>query len=426
MNPRVLAAKNLLLSPVLPFWLLIVLLPFGRSAEAATALCTFGMLWIVARHRDTLRASRSIRLLLALLGCYIAAALLSCFFAVDKGKSWETTLALLRYVPLGCYACYVLRTTRSLHGLYFALAAVIACWALDAWMQILTGWSVRGHAEPERISGIFGAADLKLGPTLAVLSPFGLWAARRQWNTTGLIVAFLLLLGPVLMAGSRSAWIMYGVVVILFAWREAASSLRFATYCAALALTLLVAGGVAWKTSSRFDARMQRTFAIFDHSPGGLNQALTGRLDIWQTSLKMLRDRPITGVGVRDFRYAYPHYAPPNDHFITDEACGVGEGACHAHQLVLEVLTETGVSGLLLWLTGVGVALRGWWSRQPSAQHMAFPVTAALIAMTFPLNSHFAFYSAWWGLLFAWVLGLWCAALYIEPERAPLEINNGA
>ena len=37
--------------------------------------------------------------------------------------------------------------------------------------------------------------------------------------------------------------------------------------------------------------------------------------------------------------------------------------------------------------------------------------------MLFPLNTHLAFYSAWWGLLFAWLLGLWCAALYVEREH---------
>jgi hypothetical protein len=34
--------------------------------------------------------------------------------------------------------------------------------------------------------------------------------------------------------------------------------------------------------------------------------------------------------------------------------------------------------------------------------------------MLFPINTHLAFYSAWWGLLFAWLLALWCAALYAD------------
>jgi hypothetical protein len=37
--------------------------------------------------------------------------------------------------------------------------------------------------------------------------------------------------------------------------------------------------------------------------------------------------------------------------------------------------------------------------------------------MLFPFNTHLAFYSAWWGLLFAWLLGLWCAALYAATKE---------
>jgi len=46
-----------------------------------------------------------------------------------------------------------------------------------------------------------------------------------------------------------------------------------------------------------------------------------------------------------------------------------------------------------------------------SARSRAFAPALALVAMCFPLNTHLAFYSAWWGLLFWWLLALYCAAL---------------
>ncbi|HMH68052.1 MAG TPA: polymerase, partial [Pinirhizobacter sp.] len=65
------------------------------------------------------------------------------------------------------------------------------------------------------------------------------------------------------------------------------------------------------------------------------------------------------------------------------------------------------------------VAIRHWWTCPPAARVRAFPVTVALSAMLFPINTHLAFYSAWWGLLFAWLLALWCAALYADiPDTA--------
>jgi len=111
---------------------------------------------------------------------------------------------------------------------------------------------------------------------------------------------------------------------------------------------------------------------------------------------------------VRGFRYAYPAYAGPKDQFI-DTASDTG--ASHAHQIVLEILSETGVLGLLFWLAGAWLALRAWLRADPLARSRALAPGLALLAMCFPLNTHLAFYSAWWGLLFWWLLALYCAAL---------------
>jgi O-antigen ligase len=411
--------KTALRSPLLPFWLVIALLPFGRSSELGTFLCLIGTVLLFVRHPGALREHAGARLLLWLLAAYVGAALISAVDSLAPGKSWGTVASLLRYAPLGLYASFAIRREDKLNALYQAVAVVLALWALDAWVQILTGWSLGGHAEPERISGIFGAGNLKLGPSLSVLSPFVLWAAQRRWGAKGAWLAFMLLLGPVLMSGSRASWLCYALVALGFAWHIARSPLRFAAAAAALALAVLVAGGMAWKTSDRFQLRMDRTLQALGGSGQSLDSALSGRLDIWRTSVAMYKAHPINGVGVRAYRYAYPQFAPPNDHFVVSlEACGPGEGACHAHQWVLEVLTETGTLGLTCWLAAIVLAFMAWRRVGAAARSRAFPVTLALGVMLFPLNTHLAFYSAWWGLLFAWLLGLWCAALYVFPSPA--------
>jgi O-antigen ligase len=418
MNSFGTSLKAALRSPLLPFWLVVALLPFGRSSELGTFLCLLGVIMLFARDPQALQQHAGARLLLWLLAAYIGAALLSAVDAIMPGKSWGTVAALLRYVPLGLYACFAIRREHKLQAMYVAVALVLALWCADAWLQALTGWSLGGHAEAQRVSGIFGADNLKLGPTLAVLSPFALWAARRRWGLPGLLIAFVLILGPVLLAGSRAAWLCYALVALGFAWREARSPLRFAGICVLAAVLLALAGGIAWKTSARFHDRMQRTLLALNGTDQSVDTALSGRLDIWHASVRMIAAHPVNGVGVRGFRYAYPQYAPANDPFVVTggEACGVGEGACHAHQLVLEVLTETGTIGLLLWLAAVALAWRAWRRVGAAARTRAFPATLALGVMLFPLNTHLAFYSAWWGLLFAWLLGLWCAALYVEGD----------
>ena len=41
-------------SPLLPFWLVIALLPVGRSSELGTVLCLLGVILLFARHPHAL------------------------------------------------------------------------------------------------------------------------------------------------------------------------------------------------------------------------------------------------------------------------------------------------------------------------------------------------------------------------------------
>jgi O-antigen ligase len=409
-------------SPLTPIWLVVFLLPFGRSSELGTLLCMLGAIILFFRDRRALAAHAGARLLLWLWAAYFLAALISAPGAIDPARSWNSVAAYIRFAPFGIYVCFAVRRESRLNALYLATGIVVALWTLDAWVQALTGYSLGGHAAPERVSGIFGADNLKLGPVLASLSPFVLWAARRRFGRAGLIAAMLFLLVPILLAGSRAAWITYGVALLAFFWIEARTPLRFVAWLLAACIVVAVAVGVAWQTSPRFDARMDRTLAALQDTRR-LNYASSGRLDIWRVSAKMIAAHPVVGVGVRDFREAYPHYAAPNDHFVTAEACGEGEGACHPHQIVLEVLSDTGAIGLALWLAALGLALRAWRSVGPEARRRAFPATVALAITVFPFNTHLAFYSAWWGLLFWWLLALWCAALFVDvPDDAPVKL----
>ncbi|HKU79504.1 MAG TPA: O-antigen ligase family protein [Rhodanobacteraceae bacterium] len=410
-------------SPLTPIWLVVFLLPFGRSSELGTLLCMLGAIILFFRDRRALAGHPGARLLLWLWAAYFLAALISAPGAIDPARSWNSVAAYLRFAPFGIYVCFAVRRETRLNALCLATGVVVALWALDAWVQALTGYSLGGHAEAQRLSGIFGAGNLKLGPVLASLSPFVLWAARRRFGRAGLIAAMLFLLVPILLAGSRAAWLTYGVALLAFFWVEARTPLRFATWILAACLVVAAAIGVAWKTSPRFDARMDRTLAALQDTRHGLNYASSGRLDIWRVSAKMIAAHPVVGVGVRDFREAYPRYASPNDHFVTAEACGEGEGACHPHQIVLEVLSDTGAFGLALWLMALAFVLRAWRSVGADARRRAFPVTVALAVTVFPFNTHLAFYSAWWGLLFWWLLALWCAALYVNvPDDAPVKL----
>ena len=366
----------------------LAVLPIGSGAEVPLVIAGVAGLVICWRARAQLRADSGVRLAVTLFACYWLAALVSAPLAVAPEKTWSTVGVLLRFLPFALFAVLTLRNASGWPQIECAVATIVGLWLLDAWVQIFTGRSIAGPMEAERLAGIFGAGNLKLGPVLAVLSPFVLKAARDRFGVRGLIVA-------------------------VFVWRQTRAPLRFAAWAAVAIIAVGAAAWIADRDSPQFAARVQRTLLVLSGSESGIDEASAGRLRIWGTALRMIAAHPVAGVGVRGFRYAYPQFAQPGDAFIDAKT---GEGAAHAHQLVLEVLSETGIAGLLLWIAGAAAAIGAWRRASVPARERALAPALALAAMCFPLNSHFAFYSAWWGLLFWWLLALYIAALAAERD----------
>jgi O-antigen ligase len=394
--------------PALLVLSVLALLPVGQAFEAPLAIAAGLGLIFAWRVRDTLSTDPGVRLAIILFGAYWLAALISAPAAIAPDKTWSTVAVLLRFLPFALFAVLLLRDADLWPQIECAVAAVVVLWLIDAWVQIFTGHSIAGAMEAERLSGIFGADNLKLGPVLAVLSPFVLATTRSRYGGRGLVVAGVFMLMPILLAGSRAAWLMYALVVVVFLWQQTRAPLRFAAWSLA---ALLVVGLAAWsadRDSPAFASRVQRTLLMLRGTPSAVDEASAGRLRIWSTAARMVAAHPVAGVGVRGFRYAYPQYAGPGDAFVDAKA---DEGAMHAHQLALEVLSETGFIGLLLWVAGVFTAIRAWRRADGAARRRAFAPGLALTVMCFPLNTHLAFYSAWWGSVFWWLLALYIAAV---------------
>lgn len=393
-------------------WLLIaafVLLPFGRAVELPMLLAAILGVVAVVRGARPWREPAG-RLAAVLFLGYWLPELLSAFDAVAPKRSWTEVAADLRYLPmLWCFAIG-LREPAMRRRVDLALAVVLAVWLLDALLQAATGWSLGGAAEADRLSGIFGADHLKLGAMVAVLSPFLLLATgeRSRWLSA---LALLALLVVVLLAGTRAAWIMLAVVLLtlglsLWGWRRSALLLL------ACGLLGTLFGAIAYRQSPSFAARIERSAAVLSGDRAGLDHALAFRLPIWETSAAMIVAHPLNGVGVRGFRVDYAEHAAPDDPWLGFD----GEhGAAHSHNLVLEVLSETGLLGLACWLLASVAACRAWFASLPSARRAALPTAAALLAMLFPLNTHYAIYSSVWGGLMLLLLAIWIAALHGRP-----------
>ncbi|WP_434027306.1 O-antigen ligase family protein [[Pseudomonas] boreopolis] len=410
-----------------PAWIIafVALWPLPGIAESVLSL---GALFAAVRLLQTrfrggtrLLSGAAWALTSVLFFAYWLPELLSAFDAVDVGLALRKTATDLRYLPFMWLCAIAVATSRRRRVTFGGLAAIGMVWTIDALAQVALGssplfWSldqlkqmVSGHgfctpeeiAVADRLSGVLGPCNLKFGQTLASLSPFLLFAAggrsRAAWLLAAAAVAAVLVL-----AGSRASWITFAVIGVLSGWKLLGPRRLLAVAMAGVALAAVLV-----YVSPQARERVHRTTLAFTGEGTGVNEALSGRSDIWSAAWCMVREHPLNGIGARGFREAYPACDPH-----PGQAPAWGEGpAFHAHQIVLEILAETGVVGLLLWLAGAAQAWRAWRYSSPEARDAARPAMVALVATVFPFNTHLAFYSSFWGGLALMLAGLYAGAL---------------
>ncbi|KAA2284363.1 O-antigen ligase family protein [Arenimonas fontis] len=393
-----------------PWWVLgfVALWPLPGPAEAVLSLGAVVALAVLAVHRFRggirLLSHEAWALTTVLFMSYWLPELISSLDAYDRPRALREALLDLRYLPFLWLVAIAVAGERGRRLTFAGLAVIASLWLLDGLVQALTGFSLGGPMSADRLSGIFGADNLKLGLVLASLAPFPLeWSARRL-GLAGWVLMAAGLVVVVLLAGARAAWVTLGLVLAVSAWMQFGSR---------RALLLLGAGALAVATllyacSDTLQERLQRTEAMLEGNAESLDHALSGRLPIWSTAWRMALAHPVNGVGVRGFRNAYADYADPDDPWLADRDHGAGY---HAHQIVLEVLSETGFLGLFFWLGGVAIAWRAWRFAPPEARARACPPALALVATLFPLNTHLAFYSTFWGGLTLLLAALYAGSL---------------
>lgn len=411
-----------------PFWVLafVALWPakgVPQAVLALGALIAIGrLLYVRFRGGAALLSPQAWALTSVLFFAYWLPELFAAVDAIDHVDALRAVAVDLRYLPFLWLAAAAVADARGRRVTFVGLAVIVGVWTVDALVQAVVGTSpmfaaldagktaISGHgyctadevAALDRLSGAFGPCNLKLGVILASLSPFALVAAARRFGRIGWLVAAGAVGVALLLAGSRASWITYGLVLLLSGWHLLGWRRLLAVFGAGAAV--LVALTFA---SPQVRERIERTAFALSADAEGVDSALSGRGRIWGAALCMAKTHPFNGVGPRQFRQAFPACDPaPTER----AAWGIGP-AYHAHQLVLEILSETGAFGLLLWLAGVALARRAWRYAEPAAREAAYPAMLALAVTVFPFNTHLAFYSSFWGSAMLLLAALYAGSL---------------
>ena len=395
----------------------IALLPFGRLSELPLSIFAISLAFL-ARSVENRALIRSASLfVLPLFLCFWIPVVLSSLDSMDPQKSWVTSFAALRFLAAALAMSLLLSAPSARERVLRWTAYLLLFWAADAFIQLFFGRDLFGIAmHPDRLNALFVKKYQFFGPTLAMLSPLVLEHARRQWRPWAWAVSFALILGAVMIAGMRAGWLTMALVLatymVLMLRRENRELRRTIFTIPVLAVIVLA---ISYFASPLFQERLNVTRAFTSGSEISVDASSMERVPIFKTALRMYQQHPVNGVGVRAFPRAYLVYAEPGDVHI--KKSGGTSGATHAHNVVLEVMSDTGTIGLLGLLAAIGFLWVHYKRTTPIERQDAFPFALAVLLILFPLNSHFAIFGTYTSSLLWFLVGLWAASL--RNERRP-------
>jgi O-antigen ligase len=414
-----------IIKPENPFvWLpllAVIALPFGRSVEVFVVIMAIIGGYDLLKNTNELRQSQGFKLFSYFFLCFWIPALVSLFDAVNFSHSSENVLGMLRFYFAAIFIINRLTDYKSHLWLATGIGSVILFWCVDAWLQLATGFNVFGFPpfSPSRISGVFGESA-RLGLTIIPFLAIAITAYNERINVIAAIFITGLATTTILISGDRSAWISLLALSLLFLTLFRPQAFYFSRKSIFTGLTVIIVGTLLVFNTPQFQTRLNDSLTGLSADYESINTASSSRLPIWETALKMFVDNPINGVGVRSFRYAYPSYANPDDPFIDFSLPKEKQqGQTHAHQLILEFLSDTGLIGLIGYFVAIWLVIAIWrpLSYRIPNQNLSKGYILSLLAILFPINSHLSFFSSSWAQIIWFIAALSISSMTLKDKN---------
>lgn len=319
------------------------------------------------------------------LAAFVALCMLNLALAPFSWGLWVTSRALM-----GAGVVWVIGDWGRTPGMARLLLAVLVGFGLVLGVAALftSQYTIKSAVFDGLVAALPRLRDLPLlaggfnvnevGGPLALLAPMaaGLLLAERaaigrgaRWLGAAALVALWL---PLMLGQSRMAILgaLFGTGVVIFAvtqpgWRRRAALVVLAAvslFEAGITLNVFVPEQVAQAADVR-DSGSQ-----------------LGRLNIWRAAVAVIRDHPLTGIGMNQFRLAevralYPVTGYP------------GNSLPHAHNIMLQTGADLGLPGLAAYLGWSAAFLWGLWRAWRAGGALAVGAGAAfggwLAFMTF-------------------------------------------
>jgi len=137
------------------------------------------------------------------------------------------------------------------------------------------------------------------------------------------------------------------------------------------------------------------------------------RIAFYRSSIRMIKDHPIIGVGLNTFMKAYPKYKVRDVDVITADAC-------YAHNNYLQMAGETGLVGLAVFLLAIAMFFmeaRGVYRQGASyARHAALGLVCGIVAFLLNGLTESSFYFSKIVVVFWVIMGMAVSLKFIKND----------
>ena len=369
--------QNLIPAPLMWVFLFFSLAVSVATRQLIWLMVVVSLLTLIT-NREAILSTPGMKKAAMLFACIALPGLISLLFSVnlDRGIS-----AVFRFVAYAL-AAWVVLSVKIEEGdakrIMSFLGILLVAWAIDGFVQLLTGVSLLGDPLVElgeEGAIVTGSLQLGYGATLAILSPFFLEALRRAGGM-GIGILSLPVYAAIVMSGHQSSAVL--ALIGLAGWTMLA--LRNKEVGAKRQVTGFVISAIIGLLLGVYLSVVTGQVSTLAEAPARY-QSFLYQSQLWELSWQAFMDHWLTGVGMRGFGT----YALATD---ASTIPGLAE-TWHSHLTILEVISETGLVGLI----GYGLLLRWLWGYvQDERMHVAVAGLTALLAV-FPLGTAVGMYS---------------------------------
>ena len=367
---------------IIPAPLMWVFLFFSLAVSVATRQLIWLMVVVsiltLLTNRDAVLSLPGLKKAAMLFACIAIPGLLSLLFSVNLERGVSAAFRFFAYALAAWVVLSVVIEEGDAKRIMSWLGILLVAWAVDGFVQILTGVSLLG--DPlielgEEGAIVTGSLQLGYGATLAILSPFFLEALRRAGGM-GVGILSIPVYAAIVMSGHQSSALL--ALIGLAGW--AVLALRHKEVGAKRQVTGFVISAIIGLLLGIYLSIVTGQVGTLAEAPARY-QSFLYQSQLWELSWQAFSGNWLTGVGMRGFGT-----------FAIQESAGLIPGLSetwHPHLILFEVVAETGIVGLF----GYGLLLwRLWLYIQDDRMHVAVAGLTALLAV-FPLGTAVGLYS---------------------------------